>query len=194
MIVYFINVFFCSLTLGSVREYFQTTHTLAPFSHTPMSSNTTYFSFFLEDYELDQNFELSFDSFKWTFQCMPHLSTSGPFGWFLNVFRIIFIKRFNEWILLIISSLSHIAQGHIPAQIACDFKVVCLLNMTKPSSGICPIVMGETLYWFKSPILCFKFHNVFVTHFSPHQFKITTKGGYEVIIHDIMWTLDLHLA
>jgi hypothetical protein len=97
--------FFCSLTLGNAREYSQTTHTLAPFSPTPMSSNTTYFPLFLEDYELDQNFELSFDSFKWTFQRMPHLLANGPFGWFWSIFMTIFNRRFNEWILIIVSSL-----------------------------------------------------------------------------------------
>jgi hypothetical protein len=65
---------------------------LAPFSPAPTSSNTTstlttlhlesngYFPFFLKDYEPNQDFKLSFDSFKLTFQCMPHLSTSGPYG------------------------------------------------------------------------------------------------------------------
>jgi hypothetical protein len=55
-----------------------------------MSSDTTsvftalhpesngYFLLFLEDYELDYNFELSFDSFKLAFQHMPHLLASGP--------------------------------------------------------------------------------------------------------------------
>jgi len=28
------------------------------------------------------------------------------------------------------------------------------------------------------------------THFSPHQFGIATKGGYEVVIHNIKCTLD----
>jgi hypothetical protein len=37
-----------------------------------------YFPFFLEDYELDQDFEPFFDSFKLTFQHMPHLLASGP--------------------------------------------------------------------------------------------------------------------
>jgi hypothetical protein len=58
----------------------------------PTSSNTTltfialhleskgFFPFFLEDYELKQDFELSYEPFKLTFQCMPNLSASGRFG------------------------------------------------------------------------------------------------------------------
>jgi hypothetical protein len=65
--------------------------------------------------------------------------------------------------------------------------------MTKPSSGVCPIIVGETLYQFTSRTLCFQFHESFVTHFSPHQFGVATKGGCEVVIHGIKWTLDLHL-
>jgi hypothetical protein len=65
---------------------------LAPFPPKPTSFNTAltlttlhlnldgYFPLFLENYELDQDFELSSDSFKLAFQRMPHLSISGPFG------------------------------------------------------------------------------------------------------------------
>jgi len=41
---------------------------------------------------------------------------------------------------------SHITQGHIPHQITHILIRVHLLTMTKPSSGICPIVVGGTLY------------------------------------------------
>ncbi len=56
---------FCSIVFERVGEYSKTTHTLAPFSSTPTSFETTlafvalhfnldgYFLFFLEDYELD---------------------------------------------------------------------------------------------------------------------------------------------
>jgi hypothetical protein len=62
------------------------------FSLAPTSSNTIlvlnaqhlkldgYFPLFFKDYELDQNFELSFSSFKLMFQCMLHLSASRPSG------------------------------------------------------------------------------------------------------------------
>jgi hypothetical protein len=82
----------CSLTLGRAREYSWVALTLAPFSPTPMSSNTNstlttlyhesndYFMFFFKDYKLDQDFKLSYDSFKLAFQHMLHLSASGPYG------------------------------------------------------------------------------------------------------------------
>jgi len=72
---------------------------LAPFSPTPISSNTTsiftalhpksngYFLLFLEDYELNQDLQLSSDSFKLMFQQMLHLSTSGIFGMVFEHFR-----------------------------------------------------------------------------------------------------------
>jgi hypothetical protein len=53
--------------------------------------------------------------------------------------------------------------------------------------------MGETLYPLTNHALCFQFHEAFVTHFSPHQFRVATKGGCEAIIHNIKCTLDLHL-
>jgi hypothetical protein len=64
--------------------------------------------------------------------------------------------------------------------------------MTKPSSGVRPIAVEETLYQFISYILCLQFHETFATHFSTHKFGVAIKGGYEAIIHDIRCTLDLH--
>jgi hypothetical protein len=55
------------------------------------------------------------------------------------------------------------------------------------------VFVREMLYQFTSHILCLRFCNAFVTHFSPHQFKVATKGGYETIIHGIKCALDLHL-
>jgi len=40
----------------------------------------------------------------------------------------------------------HIAQGHIPPQIACILGMAHLLAMTMPLGGIRPITMRETLY------------------------------------------------
>jgi hypothetical protein len=81
--------FLCSLILKCAWEYFRATHAFTPFSPTPMSFNTTstfttlhneldgYFLFFLKDYDLNQNFKFFSNSFKLTFQCMPHLLASG---------------------------------------------------------------------------------------------------------------------
>jgi hypothetical protein len=82
--------FFCSLVIGCAKEYSKTTRTLAPFSPTPTSSNTTsaftalhiksngYFLLFLEDREPNQDFKFSSNCFKFAFQRMPHLSANGP--------------------------------------------------------------------------------------------------------------------
>jgi hypothetical protein len=81
-----------NLTFRHAREYSWATRILAPFSFAPMSFNTTltlttlhcksngYFFLFLKDYKLDQDLELSFNSFKLMFQHMSHLLTNGPFG------------------------------------------------------------------------------------------------------------------
>jgi len=70
---------FYSLTLGCAREYSWVDYVLAPFFFAPTSFDTIsiftalhleangYFPLFLEYYELDQNLELSFDSFKLMF-------------------------------------------------------------------------------------------------------------------------------
>jgi hypothetical protein len=93
---------FNNLILGHARKYFLTTHTLAPFSLASMSLDTTStfitlhpksngcFPFFLEDYELNQDIELSSYSFKLAFQCMPHLSISVLSMMIFNTFGTIF--------------------------------------------------------------------------------------------------------
>jgi hypothetical protein len=97
---------FRSLVFGCVKEYFRTTHTLAPFSPTPTSSNTTStfitlhpnsngYLLFLKDYELDQKLKLSYDSFKLTFQHMPHLLASGPFGMIFECFQDYFHPEYS---------------------------------------------------------------------------------------------------
>jgi hypothetical protein len=86
----------------------------------------------------------------------------------------------------------HIAHGHIPLRLTRVLGTTYFLTMIKLSNGVCLIVVGETSYQFTSHTLCFQFHNAFVTHFPPHQFEVTTKGGSEAIIHGIKFTLDLH--
>jgi hypothetical protein len=52
---------------------------------------------------------------------------------------------------------------------------------------------GGGIYQLTSHVLCLQFCEAFVTHFSPHQFGVAITGGFEIIIHNIMCTLDLHL-
>jgi hypothetical protein len=69
----------------------------------------------------------------------------------------------------------HIAQGHIPTQIAHVLGMTCLLTMTKLSNGVRPIAVKETLYQLTSYILCFQFYEGFATHFSPHYLELQLK-------------------
>ncbi len=149
---------------------------------------------YYEEYELDhENLELSFDSFKLAFQCMPHLLASDYFRMvFEHLWDCCHLEDLTNGFPQLFQLYSHITQGYIPPQIACVLGVACLLTMTKPSSGVHPIVMGKSLYQLTSHVLCIQFHEAFATHFSPHQFGITTKGGCETIIHGIKCTLDLH--
>jgi hypothetical protein len=103
--------------------------------------------FFLENYELDQDFELFFDFLKLTFQSMPHLSVIGLFRMVFEHLQRCFhpedsMSEFPQLFQLCF----HIAKGHIAPQIAHVLSTVCLLTMNKPLGGICPIIVGETLY------------------------------------------------
>jgi hypothetical protein len=100
---------------------------LAPFSFAPMSSNTTstfitlhleldgYFLFFLKNNKLNQNFELSSNFFKLTFQRMPHLSTNDPFGMiFEHLWNCFHLEDSMGGFPQLFQFCSHIAKGHIP--------------------------------------------------------------------------------
>jgi hypothetical protein len=140
---------------------------LAPFSHALLSSNTTstlttlhfesndFFLFFLENYEPNQAFELSFDFFKLAFQHMPHLSTSGHFGMvFEHLQNCFHLYDSTNGFLRLFQLCFHIAQGHILRQITHVVVVPCLLAMIKPLDEVCPIVVGNVVSIHNSHFLC----------------------------------------
>jgi hypothetical protein len=107
-----------SLILRHAKEYSRTT---CVFSLAPTSFDTIlalialhlesngYFSFFLKDYEPNQDLELSYNSFKLAFHCMPHLSTSGPFKMVFKCLRNCFhLKNSTSGFLQLFQLFSHI--------------------------------------------------------------------------------------
>ncbi len=149
--------------------------------------------FFLKDYKPNQDFELFFYSFKLTFQRMSHLLTSGHSRMvFEHLWNYFHPEDLVNGFPHLFQLCFYIAQGHIPPQITHVLGATHLLTMTKLLGGIHPIAMGEVSYRFTSYTLCFQFNDTFVTHFSPHQFRVTTKSNCERIIHGIKCTLDLH--
>jgi hypothetical protein len=99
--------------------------------------------------------------------------------------------RFHKWISTIVSTLvSYHIRSH---STYCTYPWGSSpFNHDQSSCGVCLVVVGGELYRFTSCVLCLQFRDAFATHFSPHQFKVATKGGCEIIIHGIKCTLDLH--
>jgi hypothetical protein len=119
--------------------------TLIPIALHPKSDG--YFSFFLKDYEPDQDLEFSFYSFKLTFQGMPHLLTNGISGMVFEHLRNYYHPEDStSGFPQLFQLCFHIAYNHIPPQIAHVLGLVRLLAMTNPLNGVHPIVVGETLY------------------------------------------------
>lgn len=77
---------------------------------------------------------------------------------------------------------SYVVARRIPKSITRALGVVKLLVLVKPCGGIRPIVIGEFFYWMVIRTFCHKFHDAFAFHLSPHQFWVTIKGGYEVVM------------
>ncbi len=176
MILQFINVFFRSLVFGHAREDFQVTHILAPFSLTHASFNTTlvftalhlksngYIPLFLEDYDL----KFSSDSFKLTFQSMPHLLANGLFKMgFEHLWNYFHLENSTSGFFQLFQLCSHFTQGHIPPRIARVFGVACLLTMIKLLSGIRPIIVGENIISTHKPHFMLSIPQHFCNTFFP---------------------------
>jgi hypothetical protein len=115
-----------------------------------------FFLLFWEDYKLDQDLELSSNSFKLALQCMPNLFASGIFGMLFEHFHNYFhLKNYTSRFPQLFQLCFHISQGHIPCQFAHILGAPPLLTMAKLSDGVHPIAIGETLYRFTSHTLCF---------------------------------------
>jgi hypothetical protein len=87
---------------------------------------------------------------------MPNLSISGFYGMVFKHFQNCFhLKSFVNGFLQLFQLCFHIAQGHIPCQIAHILGVACVLAIIKPLGGVLPIIVREVLYQFTSHALCF---------------------------------------
>jgi hypothetical protein len=86
---------------------------------------------------------------------MPNLFASGLFSMVIeHLQKKIHPKDFVNGFPQLFQLCFHILQGHIPHRIAHVFGTAYLLTMTKPSHGVCPIVMGEVLYQLTNHTLC----------------------------------------
>ncbi len=52
-------------------------------------------------------------------------------------------------------------------------------------------MIGETTYCLVTHILTIQFRDIFMEHFSPHQFGVMTHGGCEIMVHGVRAMLDL---
>jgi hypothetical protein len=113
-------------------------------------------SYFLEDYKPNQNLELSFDSFKLMFQCMSHLSASGPFGIvFEHLHDYFHLKDLASGFFQLFQLCFHITQGHIPPQIARVLGTAHLLTMTSLQVEFVPLHWKKHYIDSQAPLFVF---------------------------------------
>jgi hypothetical protein len=85
--------------------------------------------------------------------------------------------RFSKWIPSIVPTLfSYHIGSHSNPNYMCFLRSLAL-NHDQAFRWNLSHCNGESLYQVTSCILCLQFRKVFTTHFSPHQFKVATKGG-----------------
>jgi hypothetical protein len=85
---------------------------------------------------------------------MPHLLANGHFGMVFEHLQDFFHPKDSaSGFFQLFQLCFHIAQCHISPQIACVLGVACLVAMTKLSSGVHTITVGETLCQLTSHVL-----------------------------------------
>jgi hypothetical protein len=57
---------------------------------------------------------------------------------------------------------------------------------------MCPITINVVTYHLVAYTLAIQFRNIFVNHFSSHQFGVVTYGECEIVVHNVQAMLDLH--
>jgi hypothetical protein len=78
---------------------------------------------------------------------MPNLSTCGTFGMVFEHQEDYFHPKDSmSGFPQLFQFCSHVAQGHIPRQIAHILGATHFLAMTKPIGGVHPIAVKKTLY------------------------------------------------
>jgi hypothetical protein len=67
-----------------------------------------------------------------------------------------------------------------------------LLVLEKQTGNVQPIAIREVIYSLITRTLPIQLKNTFVEYFNPHQFKVATLGGCEIMVHGVKVILDLH--
>jgi hypothetical protein len=157
-----------NLVLRCARKHFRATCVLVTFSFTPTFSNITSI-FIVLHFESHDVFLVFFGklwtrprcwSFIWFLQINISMHVEFIYKWFFkDGFRtppkLFSPKNSMSGFPQRFQLCSHITQGHIPHWITHIFGATHFLTMTKPSSGVHPITIRETLYRLTRCTLCF---------------------------------------
>jgi hypothetical protein len=67
-----------------------------------------------------------------------------------------------------------------------------LLTMAKEIEGLCLIVVRKVFFLLIIRSIVLQHQGLLQEHLSPHQFKISTLGGFEAILFNIKAFFNLH--
>jgi hypothetical protein len=75
----------------------------------------------------------------------------------------------------------HIAHSHVLQSISHLLVASRLFTLDEQLGNIQAITIGEVIYQLVIRTLVIQFNNIFVEHFSPHQFGVPTLSGCKTI-------------
>ena len=91
---------------------------------------------------------------------------------------------------LLHSVCSSIASGTIPESALNLVTASRLIAIPKPNGDVRPIAIGEALRRLTAKSICVQKKDSFIQLFSPLQHGVATKGGTELLVHQVQLLLE----
>jgi hypothetical protein len=113
-------------------------------------------------------------------------------GWFWTPSKLFSLRRFNKWIHSVVLTLfSYCTRSHSTSNCIYPWNSMPPYHdkAYRWSSFHCS---ARNIIFTHKPSFMLSIPQQFCNTFLPHQFGAAIKGNYEIVIHNIKCTLDLH--
>ena len=137
---------------------------------------------------VQEPFILSKKIFFETIRRSPRGTGTGPSGWRYEHLKALLDNCSTADLLH--SVCSSIASGSIPESTLNLLTASRLIAIPKPNGDVRPIAIGEALRRLTAKSICAQKKDSFAQFFSPLQHGVATKGGAELLVHQVQLLLE----
>ena len=137
---------------------------------------------------VQEPFILSKKIFFETIRRSPRGTGTGPSGWRYEHLKALLDNCSTADLLH--SVCSSIASGSVPESTLNLLTASRLIAIPKPNGDVRPIAIGEALRRLTAKSICAQKKDSFAQFFSPLQHGVATKGGAELLVHQVQLLLE----